>query len=269
MRYIICFSLLILVACGKVPSDKKVLTVTIEPYRFVVEAVAGDEWQVNSLLPKGSNPETADLSPRAMASLQNSKAFFLVGGLGFEREWVSRIAETYPSLQLVDTSFGIEREFSDPHLWTSPDNMMQIAHNVCNFLCEFDTVNSDGYKARLSKVQQLFSSVDSAIYARLADSKVKGFVIFHPSLTYFASRYGLKQLAVECDGKEPSATHIRSLIDEARCAGVKHVFLQQEFHKHQTEILAAELNAKIVNINPLSYEWQNEMLHIADCLNND
>ncbi len=269
MRNLIYISFFFIVACQRTSIADNILTVTIEPYRFVVEAVAGDKWHVNTLLPNGSNPETADLSPKAMASLSDSKAYFLVGGLGFEREWVSRIAETYPSLLLVDTSLGIEHNPSDPHLWTSPDNMSQIAHNVCDVLCAIDSLNSEAYMARLSEVLKVFSSVDSAINRKLSDCQARSFVIFHPSLTYFADRYGLKQLAVEHEGKEPSAAYLRNIIDEARNAGVKHVFLQQEFHKHQTEAVAKELDAEVIIINPLSYHWQDEMLHIADCLSDD
>ena len=115
------------------------LSVTMEPYRYVVEAVAGDDWEVRSIVPKGGNPETFDPAPGDIMLLSESRACFLVGGLGFERDWKDKMAVLYPKMTLVDTSRGIERDAGDPHLWTSPDNMIKIADNVCNALCKIDS----------------------------------------------------------------------------------------------------------------------------------
>ena len=92
------------------------------------------------------------------------------------------------------------------------------------------------------------------------------FVIYHPALTYFADEYGLTQLSIEADGKEPSAASMRALVDEAREAGVRVVFVQQEFDRKHAESLAAEIGARIVTIHPLSADWKTEMLRIAESL---
>ena len=102
--------ILSLVACSHIEGDSRQLFVTIEPYRFVVEAVAGEEWNVCSIVSNGGNPETFDPMPSDLLALASSKAYFMVGGLGFENGWKEKIAELYPHLLLVDTSQGIERD---------------------------------------------------------------------------------------------------------------------------------------------------------------
>lgn len=73
-----CFLLLIatlLFSCkqggqqNKKNDDKPVITVTIEPLRYFTEAIAGDEFTVVSMVPKGSSPETYDPTPQQLVDL--------------------------------------------------------------------------------------------------------------------------------------------------------------------------------------------------------
>ena len=256
-----------LFACSSGNNDgRPALAVTMEPYRFIVEAVAGEQWRVVSMVPKGSSPETFDPSPSRMLALGGCSAYLMTGGIGFEEVWTEKIKEMYPSLPLVDTSRGIRRIDDDPHLWTSPDNMVLIAENVCAALCHLDSAGSAGYVARLRSVRQMLHNVDSCAEARLAAGSDSCFIIFHPALTYFARRYGLRQLALEEHGKEPSAIHMKEVVDSARRMGVRRVFLQAEFDRREAETVARELGAEIISIDPLNYNWRDEMLRIVECL---
>lgn len=240
--------------------------VTAEPYRFVVEAIAGDEWEVRSIVPKGSNPETFDPTPRDMVAMADGMAYFMVGGLGFEEVWEDKIKELYPQLGIVDTSNGIVRDNGDPHLWTSPDNMAVIACNVFNAMCKMDSINAMNYRIRLSAFNNLLQRTDSIVKEKLQCAQGKSFLVFHPSLTYFAKRYGLRQLAIEHEGKEPSVAQMRSLIDSAKACGVKSVLVQAEFDVKNAEVIADEIAARVYSINPLSYNWHEQMLYIADVI---
>ena len=246
--------------------SRPTLAVTIEPYRYIVEAVAGDAWEVVSVVPKGNSPETFDPTPGQMMKLGGCKAYFLVGGLGFEASWMAKIKEVYPRLLLVDTSAGITRVDDDPHLWTSPDNMALIARNVCRALCSMDTAHAAGYKARLQAVEKNIADTDAAIRSKLAALGCRSFLVFHPSLTYFARLYNVAQIALEEHGKEPTAAHLKHVIDEARSSGIRNVLVQAEFDKEHARAIARELGAEVRIINPLSYDWHGEMLHVADCL---
>lgn len=272
--FILFVLLLTISVAGCSSSDKDVqhekkLAVTIEPYRFVAEAVAGDEWKVMCVVPKGGSPETFDLSPKQIMELSACSIYFMVGGIGFENTWKDKIADVCPLLSMVDTSVGIEKVCDDPHLWTSPDNMRVIARNICNALSDADSVNREKYATRLHDVEEMILHTDSLIRERLKGCDNKSFLIFHPSLTYFSKLYGLNQIVLEEHGKEPSASHVKHVVDEARRDGVRQVLVQAEFDKKHAETIALELDAELVTVNPLSFDWQSEMLHIADCLKND
>ena len=91
-------------------------------------------------------------------------------------------------------------------------------------------------------------------------------MIYHPSLSEFASEWSLEQLVIEEDGKEPSPAHLERIIRRAREAGVKVVFVQKEFESKLVHSIASELGAKTYEINPLDGDWQGELLKIANAL---
>lgn len=100
----------------------------------------------------------------------------------------------------------------------------------------------------------------------LAWRKAKKFLIYHPALSYFARDYGLTQISIEEGGKEPSPAQLKALINRCREQHVQVVFVQKEFDTRNAEMIAQELDVPIVTINPLSYRWEEEMLHVARAL---
>lgn len=259
------FSIFLCACVGKDAADN-VLSVTIEPYRYIVETVAGDAWEVRTIVPKGNNPEAFDPTPRDIISISGSKAYFMVGDLGFENVWKERIEDMYPDMDIIDTSQGISLCGGDPHVWTSPDNVHIIAQNVCNTLCQLDKAHEADYRRRLNEFGNVLSTTDSLIRNKLSDGKEHCFLIFHPSLTYFAQRYGLQQIAIEHEGKEPSVAHMRRVIDQAAALGVQKVLVQAEFDSKNAQAIANEIGAQVYVIDPLDYDVPAQMLHISDIL---
>ena len=85
-------------------------------------------------------------------------------------------------------------------------------------------------------------------------------------MSYFARDYGLKQISIEEEGKEPSPAQLKTLIETCRKENIHVIFVQQEFDIRNAQLIADELGVTIIPINPLSYDWHSEMLHGADCL---
>lgn len=268
-----------LASCGKPQTDPRPqLTVSIEPLRFFVEAVAGDRFGVTTLVPSGASPETYDPTPQQMVALGQSLAYFRVGTLGFERTRLEKIRENVPDVMLVDTSEGIAllpttdgdpSGGDDPHTWTSPANARVMARHIRDALCLIDSVNADFYDRRLRRLEQRIDSVDRLLRTRLLTLRHRTFLIHHPALGYLARDYGLRQLAVEHDGKEPSAARLRQLAAAARADSVRVVFVQREHAGRATRRLAAELGLKVKEISPLAYDWVGSMADIANTLGHD
>jgi len=47
------------------------------------------------------------------------------------------------------------------------------------------------------------------------------------------------------------------------------VFIQRGFDKKNAEVIAREIDAEVFEIDPLSYDWDKELLRIADILSRE
>ncbi len=280
-RYLYIFLFTLLTACSGPDSKQEIptLTVTLEPLRYFTEAIAGDKFQVVSMVPKGSNPETYDPTPQQLVRLNQSQAYFRIGYIGFEQAWMERLEANAPQLKIVDTSRKVHlikgkghyhgdhyhEGGVEPHIWNSAQNAMVITRNIYTALCELDANNQAYYKQRLDSIQQVIKQTDQTIKETLqhADST---FLIYHPALSYFARDYGLTQISIEEDGKEPSPAQLSKLIEQCREKQAKTIFVQQEFDTRNAQLIADELGIPVTPINPLNYNWTEEMLHIASSL---
>lgn len=273
--------ILLSVSCaGKQESDTApTLSVTIEPLRYFTEAIAGNKFQVVSIVPKGGNPETYDPTPQQLVDLARSKAYLRIGHIGFEQAWAERLQANTPKLPFYDMSQGIDliheihphahthgnMDGVEPHIWNSIPNAHIIAANICKALSEIDPDNQPYYQHRLDSLQQIIDRTEHEMQSYLSNAD-PSFLIYHPALSYFARDYSLQQISIEEGGKEPSPTHLQELIRTCRQKQVRVVFVQQEFDQRNAEVIAQELNLKIVPINPLAYDWEKEMIHIAKSL---
>lgn len=259
--------------------DKKQLTVSIEPLRYITEQIAGKHFQVHTLVPKGSSPETYEPTPQQMMDLSKSEAYLSIGGLGFEQTWLKKLQQTAPEVLFAETSQGIKRignhahasdvgthYGTDPHVWTSPRNMKVIARNICAIMCDLDPQNQNTYQENLQKSLTHLQAVDDSISHLLKSVPQRDFLIYHPTLTYFAQDYQLNQIAIESDGKEPSPIQLIQLIQTCKQKKIGIIFIQQEFDRKNAQLIAKETQTRIIDINPLSYNWDEEMLKIAQTL---
>lgn len=280
-KLIYILTLFILSACGNTTqkSEKPILTVTLEPLRYFTEAIAGDNYEVVSMVPKGSSPESYDPTPQQLVNLSKSQAYFRIGYIGFEQAWMKKLEANCPNMKVYDTSKGIDliRDKGhwhgdhfheggvEPHVWNSTQNALIIADNIYQALCELDSTHQEDYQKRLDVLKQTIRQTDANVRT-LIENADSTFLIYHPALSYFARDYGLKQVSIEEGGKEPSPAQLKTLIETCRNENVHTIFVQQEFDQRNAQLIANELGVNIVSINPLSYDWVKEMIRIAEAL---
>lgn len=158
------------------------------------------------------------------------------------------------------------KESKDPHIWLDPILVKQQANIIANALIAVYPHNQALYEANLAAFQSELDALHAQISALLADKKGKKFIIYHPSLGYFAARYDLVQIPVEFEGKEPKARDLQRLIDIGKKEKIKTIFVQKGFPQSAAKSLAKELDAHIVPINHLNSQWQSELLKSAENL---
>jgi zinc transport system substrate-binding protein len=291
--FLIMAGTLLLTACQgntKQKNEVPVITVTIEPQRYFAEAIAGDKFKIETMVPKGSSPETYDPTPQQLVKLANSTAYLRIGYLGFEQTWMEKLKSNAPKMHVFNLSEGVDliadcghshEEWEEPqakhshhgvepHIWNSTRNAIIIARNTLDALIDLDAADKDYFTARYDSLCQVIMSTDSTIVKMLPlNTNQQTFMIYHPALSYFARDYFLNQISIEEEGKTPSPAHMKELVETCRRENVKVIFVQPEFDKRNAEVIAKETGLKIIDINPLNYDWREEMLRVATALSNN
>ena len=261
------FSLLIagfLSACSPQPaSQEKTLYVSILPIRSLVKEIVGEDFRIEVLVPPGASPETFEPTPRQFIGLTKAQLVFNVGLLEFETALLDKIEDR---TKIVDLSRGIVRiEGScahagrngsdhahgvDPHVWTSPRALQRMAENAYEAI-HARWPDSAKYTANHARLQEELRQLDLRTAEKIARSGIRYFIIYHPALTYYARDYGLRQEAVEADGKEPSAKRLTALIRQARKDGIGRILYQNQFPVSVVETIARDIGAECTEIDPL------------------
>lgn len=265
-------------ACTRRAAEEQqpVLAVSIEPQRKVLEELAGPSYKVVTLLGRGANPETFDPALSERLQLEKAQIFFGTGVLPFEE----KLLEAAPGVKYYATSEGMPMLYgthdchddgceghhhdADPHYWSSTRGIRVMAANMAAALSLQNPDSAGVYAARVSALDTRLDSLDSAMRSRLAQAPTKAFAVWHPSLSYFAADYGLEQISVGTDGKELSTKRLREAIDRAAGAGVKVFFFQKEYDSRQAQTINDGIGSRIVTIDPLAYDWDDQLTLIVD-----
>lgn len=252
------------------PAVTVTVTVTISPYKYFVDQIAKGKVNVNVMVSNGNNPETYEPYAQQMMELSKSALYLKVGSIGFEQTWMKKLQDNAPDMKVIDTSVGIKPAKTpggniDPHVWMSCSNARIIASNILKALNELEPKNKAFFEKNYQSLLRIIDKRDSIIKEAFNKNPdlVRKFVIYHPILTYFARDYQLEQLAIEEEGREPSAAQLKSLIERARKEKIKYCLIQAEFANRNTTTFINESHTKPMDINPLQGDWNWAMQEAA------
>jgi zinc transport system substrate-binding protein len=240
--------------------------VSIPPQAFIVEALAADLVQVTVLLPPGASPATYEPTPKQMAALDDAQLYLQIGA-PFEGPILEKVSELMPELRVVDCRAGVELEpmgggghdhgagLLDPHIWLDPRRMKIIASTTAEALESLLPDEAPGIEERLASLHRAIDDTDVRVADILAPFTGRTLLVFHPAYGYFTRRYGLIQMAVEVDGKTPSARRLATVVDELRQQPVPALFVQPQFSRSAAERVANALDCELVELDPLAGDY--------------
>ncbi len=253
------------------------VVVSILPQQTFVEKIGGDKVDVTIMVKPGSAPNIYEPKPSQMKEIVKADIYFSIG-VKFEKSWLAKFSNQNKKMKIVDSSAGIakmeltgpHRGGLDPHIWTSPLNVKLIAKNILFALVNMDTQNREYYAANYNKFMNNIDNTDKKINKILVNAKTgTKFMVFHPAWVYFARDYGLTQLSIEIEGKEPKPRMLKNIIKEAKKEKIKAIFVQKEFSDKSAKVLAAELNIEVIKITPLAKEWSKNLINMAEAIANN
>ncbi|HEY4696107.1 MAG TPA: zinc ABC transporter substrate-binding protein [Candidatus Hydromicrobium sp.] len=262
--------------------DKIGVVVSIPPQAEFVEKVGGDKVTVTVMVPPGANPHTYEPAPVQLEEVSKAEIYAKVGsGIEFELAWMDKIIKINEKMLVVDCSRGVKliaisyesgepvayNEYDendkdrsnfkgiDPHIWLSPSNAKIMAENIYEGLVQIDPENQKYYERNLGSYLEELDRLDEEIARIFLEKENKVIMVFHPTWTYFALDYGIKQMPIEEEGKEPTAEGIKNLIDKARKYDIKVIFASPEFSTKSAEAVAREIGGSVVLISSLKKNY--------------
>lgn len=251
------------------------IAVSIGPQVAAVRALVPDA-VVDVLVQAGQAAESFDPTPRQLAMFQESDLFITVG-MPFERPLRAKLAAVAPNLKVVDGTAGMALQpmddegehlghahgALDPHFWLDPRYMAMHTRLIAAALGELDPPNAAAYAERLEAFERQLGVLEGRIGKLLEPCRDRSILVVHPAFGYLARRYGLKQLALEREGKEPAVRQLAELETRARAAGVTAVFVQVQFPSRAAEVLADALGVPVVTVDDLSPEYDENLQRMA------
>jgi len=263
---------MVLLFCGCVsqnqaPSGKIKVATTIAPLGDFVKAVGGDKVEVAVLVPPGAEPHTFEPTPSQMKEVANAD-LYVINGAGLEF-WMDKLLQVNRKMVVVDSSKCISLLFedggeADPHLWLSLRNAAVQVENICQGLIQVDSANRDYYLKNKEDYLQKISILDHRLNETFAAKERKIFIVHHPAWTYFARDYGLMQVPLMKNEKEPGPKYLAEVIDLARENNITVIFVEPEYNPKAAEIIAREMNASIAYLDPLAGNYLDNMAYAGE-----
>ncbi|TRO58074.1 zinc ABC transporter substrate-binding protein [Candidatus Bathyarchaeota archaeon] len=264
--------------------EKPRVVVTILPQEEFIEKIAGDKVSITTMVPPGASPHTYEPRPSQMKEITEAEMYAKVGsGLDFELVWMPKIIETNPNMLIIDSSKGIklietiadnengehetnEREHArkDPHFWLSPKNVIIMVENLYEGLVKIDPDNKRFYTENKDAYIESLKELDSTIMQTFSGLKTKKFMVYHDSWDYLAYDYGLEQIPIQKEGKEPTPEGIANLIDQARENNITIIFASPEFEIQTAKTIAEEIDGSVILISPLAKDYIENLKRMSD-----
>jgi len=268
-------ALFALAAAPAAGAARPLVAVSIAPLAGVVERLAGASVEIVTLIPPGVDVETYGPTPRQVAALERAALVVAIGHAAIPLEarqlapWLAR-RPAVRRVALVDFDpRGAEAEpgghaHGDPHLWTSPGVMRAAAAELTSALAALLPAEADAVRVRGAAFDAEVAALDARLAARLAGGG--RFLVDHPSLGYLAREYGLEQVALEHEGKEPTPAQLARLVDRARRDRFRVVLVQRGASRRGAELLAREIGAELVEVDPLARDWLANLERLGEAL---
>jgi zinc transport system substrate-binding protein len=291
MKRLLLMTLIIVVGmmgfCRTISAQSKIpVYVSIPPQKFFVESVGGNLVEVSVMVAPGANPHNYEPTSKQMKALSSAKIYFAIGD-PFEDTWLTRFSAANPNMKIIHSEDGVEKKpihrhesmipsqaeteqdqghfhgINDPHIWLSPPLVMIQARNILTALTDSSPEHRDVLESNYRKFINQLIDLDATLLLLFKDDANKQFLVLHPSWGYFAEAYRLKQCSIEIEGKEPKAKELSQLIQYAQVHGIKDILAQPQFSPKQSDIIAKEINGRVVYADPLAENWMENLTSVA------
>ncbi|WP_431803675.1 metal ABC transporter solute-binding protein, Zn/Mn family [Halobacillus andaensis] len=270
--------------------ELKIFT-TVYPLQFFAEQVAGDQANVESILPAGSDPHTYEPTSKEMVEIAESDAF-IYNGAGLE-PYADKISESIESedTKILEAAEGIDLEAhsedghshgeehsnedehdghnhgdQDPHVWLDPVRSIQMAERIKDTLVELNPEKEEVFNKNFEGLKEKLESLDQEFHTELESLPGNKIIVSHAAYGYWEKAYGIEQVALSglSPTNEPSQKEVQTIIDTAEKHGLNYVFFEQNVTPKVADVVRKEIEAETLRIHNLSVLTEDDIKNNED-----
>lgn len=276
-----CFlaCLLLAAACNKpapVTQTKPLLLVSIAPYRFLAERIAGPGFDVGTVVPGASNPHTFEPTSAQVTDMARCQVWFRIGE-PFEQKILPILHAHNPGLSVADLRDGIEMiqeshglackscsmDHFDRHIWLSPKLAEQQAELIEQVLRARYPDQTALFHENCLKLCADLKALDLEVRDILKAVEKRTVLVSHPAFAYFCKDFGLVQLSVEYEGKDPRPKHLDTILQRAVAESAELALALPQYNNKGAQLIAEKLHKPIRYIDPYSADYFETVRKLA------
>ncbi|HEY5168163.1 MAG TPA: zinc ABC transporter substrate-binding protein [Thermoleophilia bacterium] len=229
----------------------------------IAQNVAGDRFQVQSLIPRGTDPHAFEPTPSDLKTVAGADLVIINGG-GLEGTLLTTLQNAIGRSTIVAASAGLTSRSpkpgepalaageTDPHFWLDPELVKAYVKNIEAAFSKADPAGAAAYKANAAAYDKKLTALDAWIRQQVAqvppaDRKL---VMDHASQGYFADRYRFSivgtVLPSATTGDTPTARQLTDLVKTIRATGVRAIFVDATDNPQLAQQIGAETGVKVV-----------------------
>lgn len=261
-------------------NDKDTIVVTMGWQKDMLDTICDGQLNVVQMLADGVSPHEEYSTPSNVISLHSASIYFEIGsGVEWEEEFFSDVKADLPSsLTIVNCNDSIEytalvnpeaeegSSETDPHIWTSPEILKEIAAVALEQLItsypEYKDVFTTGYDSYIGEVDHAEDYIANAL-SNIASGQTV--VVWHPAWQYFLCQYlGMDMVGIEVGG-EVEMEDVSSKM--AGCS----ILYSSPFDEGAefADALSEGYGITVKLVNPTASNILSELMKFADYLKND
>ena len=278
-NFIYLLSLMFFLSCNQTEKQKgPSVLVTLPPYAYFAEKIAGGAVHVEILVPPGTNPHVYEPNPKQVGDLLGVSLWFRIGEL-VETKLLGTLKEHNPQMVAIDLSEGITLieethshdhhhgdEGKDRHIWLSPKLAEIQARSMAAALTKAFPEHTEQFQSGLKKLVSELQELDAEIGRQLESLKGEAILVSHPAFGYFCQEFGLKQISIECEGKDPLPRHIEHILHEAKKLQIRDIFTQVQYNNKSAILIGKKLKIPTHEVDPYALDYSSNLLHITELI---
>lgn len=259
-------------------NPKPKVLVSVAPYRYFVQQIAGDLVDVDLMVPEASSAHTYEPTAKQMISASQAVIWFRIGE-PFETKAIQALKSVNSNMELVDLREGISLMHGsckhahsgghcgdDLHLWLSPKIAQIQARTIANGLSKRFPEHRADFDKGLNKFLEALAALDTYIFKTLEPVKNRTLMVSHPAYAYFCQNYGFKQLSIEFEGRDPTAKQLTTLLTNAKDSKVRYILTQPQYSDKAARLIGEQIGAQLISLDPYSENYEATLRQIASTI---